>query len=47
VRDLALWQRKQRLLEKDAGLVGARGGAVRVLMKLFERGEAVRTLRAE
>jgi ATP-dependent DNA helicase RecG len=39
-RDAAL------LLEKDAGLVGARGGAVRVLMKLFERGEAVRTLRA-
>jgi ATP-dependent DNA helicase RecG len=39
-RDAAL------LLEKDAGLVGTRGGAVRVLMKLFERGEAVRTLRA-
>jgi ATP-dependent DNA helicase RecG len=39
-RDAAL------LLEKDSGLVGPRGGAVRVLMKLFERGEAVRTLRA-
>jgi ATP-dependent DNA helicase RecG len=34
------------LLEKDPGLTGVRGAAVRVLMKLFERGEAVRTLAA-
>jgi ATP-dependent DNA helicase RecG len=39
-RDAAL------LLEKDPGLTSPRGQAIRVLMRLFERGEAVRTLQA-
>jgi ATP-dependent DNA helicase RecG len=34
------------LLQKDAGLVGERGRAVRLLLRVFERREAMRTLAA-
>jgi len=34
------------LLERDPGLVSERGRAVRVLLGLFERGAALRTLQA-
>jgi len=34
------------LLDRDPGLKSARGAAVRVLLRLFERGEGVRALQA-